>query len=461
MSSALDIAEVLEPRGADPDEPSEEDQNYAVSGPDVGDRPQIATGPTLEGPAIKVTDGDLTPDSSLPGEDGPGPDAAGADELADGEEGDPNLPPAVQPTDTTDGETGEAIDPVVELKCEEPANSSVRGDSMPRPSPEGHADPDPAAEGNPELAVRREDVLSDTPVKVEVLTLEKVFGEIKKKHLACQKCVKLARLAVYHARDTGRQLNLAKNMVPKGQWEAEVKKHCGYSMETARGYMRVDRDWNRLGLPEDPDRQLVTGLGLRDALKALAKPKSLQEQGRTPQPPETPTGNSTETNGRGGDLSPDHPSPLPAEEPGPREEQSDVKSPPEPPGDPHRPIDADGRAPDDGDSPALEPDPAPARVKAVEHSRENNVEKVEAATLVPDSAINRHARAGQSALLNGLQVEAGDAVAAFLHSAFVEDRKQWAAKAADVGLSLEELAAREVIKSVLEILEPELAKAGA
>jgi ParB family chromosome partitioning protein len=59
----------------------------------------------------------------------------------------------------------------------------------------------------------------------------------------------------------------AKKSVPHGGWEAWVRDSCGFSERTAQGYMRLARL-----APEEAQR--VALLSLRDALKALAEPKS-------------------------------------------------------------------------------------------------------------------------------------------------------------------------------------------
>jgi hypothetical protein len=87
---------------------------------------------------------------------------------------------------------------------------------------------------------------------------------IRAEHDAAQSAM---RSAVGHAVEAGKLLMEAKKSVPHGGWEAWVRDSCGFSERTAQGYMRLAR------LAPD-EAQRVALLSLRDALKALAEPKS-------------------------------------------------------------------------------------------------------------------------------------------------------------------------------------------
>lgn len=77
-----------------------------------------------------------------------------------------------------------------------------------------------------------------------------------------------ARSALDHALEAGRLLAQAREGIPHGGWESFVRDRCGVAPRTARLYLRLDANRERLA-----DRQRVAGLTVREAAQVLAEPK--------------------------------------------------------------------------------------------------------------------------------------------------------------------------------------------
>lgn len=81
-----------------------------------------------------------------------------------------------------------------------------------------------------------------------------------------------ARSAIEHALECGRLLAQARQAIPHGGWEAYVRERCDIAPRTARLYLRLDANRERLG-----NRQHVAGLTVREAARVLAEPRAEAE----------------------------------------------------------------------------------------------------------------------------------------------------------------------------------------
>jgi hypothetical protein len=77
-----------------------------------------------------------------------------------------------------------------------------------------------------------------------------------------------ASAALEHALECGRLLADARAAISHGGWERFVRDECGIAPRTARLYLRLDANRDRL-----PNRQRVAGLTVREAARLLAEPK--------------------------------------------------------------------------------------------------------------------------------------------------------------------------------------------
>jgi hypothetical protein len=84
--------------------------------------------------------------------------------------------------------------------------------------------------------------------------------------LAC----KALRNSLNHARKAGQLLRQAKAQCDHGQWIPWLEKHFRISARTAQQYMQIDEGWTAI----KAKAKRVSHLGVRDALKLLAKPKT-------------------------------------------------------------------------------------------------------------------------------------------------------------------------------------------
>jgi phage N-6-adenine-methyltransferase len=76
--------------------------------------------------------------------------------------------------------------------------------------------------------------------------------------------------AVSHARVAGRLLRQAKKIVGHGGWGAWLDGNFELSDRTARAWMQLADEWEQL---DEPNRQRVAEMSLREALSFIAKPR--------------------------------------------------------------------------------------------------------------------------------------------------------------------------------------------
>jgi hypothetical protein len=100
--------------------------------------------------------------------------------------------------------------------------------------------------------------------------LEDLAKTIRECHAACQA---IFQSSLLRAKEAGELLIRVKESLAHGEFGPWVDANCGFSPETARGYMRVARRWRELE-SADPDRERVTDLSYRAALAQLARPRS-------------------------------------------------------------------------------------------------------------------------------------------------------------------------------------------
>ncbi len=79
---------------------------------------------------------------------------------------------------------------------------------------------------------------------------------------AHQRCAEASNHALHWAVKAGNALNAAKSVLPHGEWGGWVEDNFQGDIRTATNYMRV---------ASDPNRQRVSDLPLRKALKALTQ----------------------------------------------------------------------------------------------------------------------------------------------------------------------------------------------
>lgn len=95
-------------------------------------------------------------------------------------------------------------------------------------------------------------------------SLISIAAQIREKHSAC---VALVISTAEAAAEVGRLLLEAKAQVGHGGWAPWVADHCGFSLRTAQGYMRLAR-----ALSDPGKSAAVAHLSLGGALAALAEP---------------------------------------------------------------------------------------------------------------------------------------------------------------------------------------------
>ena len=78
------------------------------------------------------------------------------------------------------------------------------------------------------------------------------------------------RLSLEHAKEAGDLLSEAKKRVDHGNWLTWLRGNCPRSVNMAPKYMKISRDWLRI---EAANKERVTGLGIKEALKLVAKHK--------------------------------------------------------------------------------------------------------------------------------------------------------------------------------------------
>jgi hypothetical protein len=79
-----------------------------------------------------------------------------------------------------------------------------------------------------------------------------------------------ARSALGHALECGRLLAQARQGIAHGGWESFVRDRCGIAPRTARLYLRLDANRERLA-----NRQRAAGLTVREAARLLAEPRAV------------------------------------------------------------------------------------------------------------------------------------------------------------------------------------------
>ena len=94
--------------------------------------------------------------------------------------------------------------------------------------------------------------------------LADLASQIKAMHRKAEDC---AREAVGHALEAGKLLIQEKTQIQHGNWLPWLQDNCEVSERTARTYMQLAREYPKL---EEPDRQRVANLPLRQAIKAAA-----------------------------------------------------------------------------------------------------------------------------------------------------------------------------------------------
>lgn len=99
-----------------------------------------------------------------------------------------------------------------------------------------------------------------------------IEGAIRREHEAASGA---ARTAIEHAMECGRLLAEARRGIAHGEWESFVRDRCGIPERTARVYLRLDANRERLA-----NRQHVAGLTVREAVRFLTEPRVEQKNSR-------------------------------------------------------------------------------------------------------------------------------------------------------------------------------------
>jgi hypothetical protein len=103
----------------------------------------------------------------------------------------------------------------------------------------------------------------------EIQTLQTLPEQINREH---QQAEQAARSALTHALKAGELLLQAKQQCAYGDWQAWIQQHCQFAERTARLYMQLARE---TAFCTEPEWQRVADLPLRQALKCLVPPPSL------------------------------------------------------------------------------------------------------------------------------------------------------------------------------------------
>lgn len=102
------------------------------------------------------------------------------------------------------------------------------------------------------------------PALIDAIPLESLAATINR--CICD-AEKSARTAMDLALEAGHNLNLAKEQVPHGQWNAWLAENVTAAPRTAQAYMRLAREVPLMSVEE---AQRVADLPLREAVKAIA-----------------------------------------------------------------------------------------------------------------------------------------------------------------------------------------------
>ncbi len=95
--------------------------------------------------------------------------------------------------------------------------------------------------------------------------LADLAAQINTEHAGVEAAV---RASLGHARKAGELLLQARGQCPHGAWLPWLKDNVRCSARTVQGYMRIAKEWERLGANTQP----VAYLGLKEALQLLAEP---------------------------------------------------------------------------------------------------------------------------------------------------------------------------------------------
>jgi hypothetical protein len=105
----------------------------------------------------------------------------------------------------------------------------------------------------------------ETKIETLIVAGEDLATLIRREHEAASTA---ARSALEHALEAGRLLARAREGIGHGEWETFVRDRCGIAPRTARLYLRLDANRERLA-----NRQRVAGLTVREAARVLAEPR--------------------------------------------------------------------------------------------------------------------------------------------------------------------------------------------
>jgi len=98
---------------------------------------------------------------------------------------------------------------------------------------------------------------------------EDIEGAIRRSHAAATSA---AETALGHALECGRLLAEAREGIGHGGWETFVRERCDIAPRTARVYLRLHANRERLA-----NRQHVAGLTVREAVRELTVPRAIPE----------------------------------------------------------------------------------------------------------------------------------------------------------------------------------------
>jgi hypothetical protein len=108
-----------------------------------------------------------------------------------------------------------------------------------------------------------------TTVMVVAGAGDELPAAIRREHEAASSA---ARSALGHALECGRLLAQARQGIGHGSWETFVRDTCGIAPRTARLYLRLDANRERIA-----NRQHVAGLTVREAARLVAEPRARAE----------------------------------------------------------------------------------------------------------------------------------------------------------------------------------------
>lgn len=92
-----------------------------------------------------------------------------------------------------------------------------------------------------------------------------------------QKQKECVRQALFHAQQVGEALQKAKTLISHGHWESWIEQNCPFCPRTARNYISIAQNWNKL---EETFSDL-SELTMTGALKALKESKNKPQNPKT------------------------------------------------------------------------------------------------------------------------------------------------------------------------------------